>query len=222
MIPDGECYQEDFHYPPELVKDGRRFCPVCLEERAKERQVEPTRQRVFCASMADVFEDNPQVMDWRAELFEMIEATPNLDWLLLTKRPEKIRELGALAVVQPFNHWLVTHKNVWIGTSIETQAEADKRTKALLNVGPCIRFLSAGPLLEEITIPDIKKWDMVIVEGESGPNCRPFEWDWARKIYEECRAYGVMFFMKQGGGHPNKRDKLEDIPYDLRIREFPK
>lgn len=182
------------------------------------------RQRVFCASLADVFEVNPQVEEWRAELFSLIEQTPNLDWLLLTKRPEKIYSEGTRAVgnaMRDFDIWLAGRTNVWLGVTMENQHEADKRSKDFIRVGPCLRFLSLEPLLEEIVIPDIKKYDWVIVGGESGPGCRPFAWDWARSALEQCRAYGIPFFMKQGGGHPYKRDKLEDFPEDLRVREFP-
>lgn len=180
----------------------------------------PTRQRVFCASMADVFEDNPQVANWRGELFKLIEATPNLDWLILTKRPERIFSLGTDAVGEIFDLWLARQKNVWLGTSIENQKTADERTKHLLRVGPCIRFLSVEPLLEEVDI-EVNKLNWVIVGGESGKNCRPFDVEWARRIHAQCKDYDVPFFMKQLGGHPKKRDRLVDLPEDLRVREFP-
>jgi protein gp37 len=198
------------------------YCPACWKEREVPIAPVQARQRVFCASLADVFEDNPQVGEWRAELFGMIEQTPNLDWLILTKRPEKIVELGALAVVKQFNDWLAGRSNVWIGTTVENQAEAEKRTKELGKVGPCVRFLSIEPMLEDLTIPMIEKWDWVIVGGESGQDFRPFHYQWARSIRDQCQEYGVPFFMKQAGGHPYKRDKLADFPNDLKIRQHPK
>lgn len=63
--------------------------------------------------------------------------------------------------------------------------------------------------------------DWVIVGGESGAGCRPFEIEWARDMKSQCEKLEIPFFMKQIGGHPNKRDKMEDLPEDLRIREFP-
>jgi len=66
------------------------------------------------------------------------------------------------------------------------------------------------------------KISFVIVGGESGPGCRLFDWDWARDLRDQCKKSNVAFWMKQGGGYPNSRHKLEDIPEDLRIREFPK
>jgi protein gp37 len=180
-----------------------------------------TRQRVFCASMADVFEDNKQVANWRGELFKLIEATPNLDWLILTKRPERIFSLGTDAVGEIFDLWLARQNNVWLGTSVENQKTADERTKWMGNIGASVRFLSVEPLLEEIYIRDLLNIDWVIVGGESGAGCRPFNVEWARIIHEQCKEKGVPFFMKQLGGHPKKRDRLEDLPVDLRVREMP-
>ena len=74
--------------------------------------------------------------------------------------------------------------------------------------------------LKEPYIPDpVLGW--VIVGGESGPGARPMDPDWARSIRDQCRDAAVPFFMKQMGGFPNKRDKIEDFPVDLRIREYP-
>jgi protein gp37 len=64
-----------------------------------------------------------------------------------------------------------------------------------------------------------KKW--VIVGGESGPGCRPMQLDWARDILAQCRETGVSYFMKQLGGHPDKRHDPADWPEDLRVQEFP-
>lgn len=194
------------------------LCPVCQSP-----DFVDARQRVFCASLADVFENNAQLYDWRDELFGLIEQTPNLDWLILTKRPEYII---------PFipTRWLSgLPPNIWIGVSVENREAADRRIPELLKIPARVRFLSVEPMLERVDIRQtcMPAWDsgkinLVIVGGESGPKARPFEWDWARSIRDQCREAGVAYFMKQGGGHPNKRERLEDIPQDLRIREFPK
>ena len=63
--------------------------------------------------------------------------------------------------------------------------------------------------------------DWVVCGGESGPGARPMDLEWARDLRDQCRDAGVPFWMKQMGGHPNKRARFEDIPEDLRIREFP-
>lgn len=114
------------------------------------------RYRVFCASLADVFEDKPdqpEMNDWRADLMFLIQDTPNLDWLLLTKRPENIMPMfnkswtsmgGACIDKLP--------DNVWIGTSVENQEQADKRIPKLLGIPAKVRFLSMEPLLEKVDI----------------------------------------------------------------------
>ena len=174
------------------------------------------RQRVFCASLADVF-DNAVDPQWRDDLFELIAATPNLDWLLLTKR---IGNVGNMLPV-PFDfdrHF----PHVWIGTTIVNQAEADRDIPKLLDVPARVRFLSMEPLLGPV---DINPWlqqkffhggralngrammrshpterlDWVIVGGESGPRARPMHPDWARSLRDQCKAAGVPFLFKQWG-----------------------
>lgn len=180
------------------------------------------RQRVFCASLADVF-DNAVDPQWRADLFELIAATPNLDWLLLTKR---IGNVGNMLPV-PFDfdrHF----PNVWIGATIVNQAEADRDIPKLLQVPARVRFLSMEPLLGPVDLTsidvfggdavifplkgttncvndegepadDVPALDWVIVGGESGPGARPMHPDWARSLRDQCEAAGVPFLFKQWG-----------------------
>lgn len=104
------------------------------------------RARVFCSSLADVFEDHPSLAPWRAELFALIERTPALDWQVLTKRPENIRRM-----VPP--SWLdAPRANVWFGTTVENQETADKRLPELLAVPAVVRFLSCEPLLAPVNL----------------------------------------------------------------------
>lgn len=182
------------------------------------------RKRVFCASMADVFEDHPQLIDARARLMCLIDETPNLDWLLLTKRPENILDM----IDSDFP------ANVWIGTSCEDQQRADERIPHLLRVPARVRFLSCEPLLGAI---DLRRWlpdlstpidnslydgdapvglydrdadawfpdpadiglHWIICGGESGPGARPMHPDWARSLRDQCQAAGVSYFFKQWG-----------------------
>lgn len=120
----------------------------------RKAQEEGVRKRVFCASLADVFEDRPELVPWRADLFAMIDATPNLDWLLLTKRPENIKRLWPFGWYEdkggPF-----TWPNVWIGTSVENQEQADKRIPYLLRIPASVRFLSMEPLLGPVNLTRI-------------------------------------------------------------------
>ncbi len=152
------------------------------------------RFKVFCASLADVFEDNPAVFDWRFELFQLIRETPNLDWLLLTKRPENIK--GFL----PFDWWS-GWSNVWLGVTVENQ-ETAWRLDMLTEIPAIVRFVSCEPVLESIDIiQQLALFDWVISGGESGPNCRPADLDWFRQLRNDCQKWGVPFFHKQHGGN---------------------
>lgn len=111
------------------------------------------RTRVFCASLADVFEDHPQVAPWRVELFALIEATPHLDWQFLTKRPENLRRFLPQAwLEEPLPH-------VWLGTTVEDRKRANERVLSLLDVPAVVRFLSLEPLLEDVDLTDIVDHD---------------------------------------------------------------
>jgi protein gp37 len=116
------------------------------------------RQRVFCASLADVF-DNAVDPQWRADLFSLIAKTPNLDWLLLTKRIGNVR--GMLAeLAHPHDQDLtlldmMPLPNVWIGATIVNQEEADRDIPKLLAVPARVRFLSMEPLLGPVNLTRI-------------------------------------------------------------------
>ena len=175
----------------------------------KEAAKEGVRKKVFCASLADVFDE--EVPDrWRIILFDLITQTQNLDWLLLTKRPEKAKsffdEYG-------FNEDNGFFKNVWIGTSVENQKTANERIPILAQIPAKFRFLSCEPLLENVDLnlqeyqrhPEYA-WgiDWVIVGGESGNDARHMNIDWVRSIKDQCLEYDVSFFFKQWGEYyPN-------------------
>ena len=162
------------------------------------------RYRVFCASMADVFEihpveaENAKLTEARWRLWKLIEATPHLDWLLLTKRPENHELVPA--------NWLMElrrPKNIWLGTTAENQEQADLRIPHLLDARwPAIRFVSYEPALEEV---DFDAWldplnggiDWVIAGAESGPGARPMDERWVRSVRDQCAEVGVPFFYKQ-------------------------
>jgi len=114
-------------------------------------------------------------------------------------------------------------RNVWIGASVENQTWADRRIPVLLDTPAAIRFLSIEPLLGPIAGRTIQTGiDWAIVGGESGPNCRPMNLEWARVIRQACYHKRIPFFMKQIGGWPKKLDALEDFPLDLQVREYPR
>jgi protein gp37 len=206
------------------------------------------RPRVFCASLADVFEDwqgpilnnkgeqlflfpcgtidigpddadcgetdcHPLTMDdVRIRLFRLIDSTPNLDWLLLTKRPENILRMwpayfpgGYIAEAGSMNQE-GPRPNVWLGTSVGNQESANKRIPELLKcreLSPVL-FLSCEPLLGPVRLNftdmgDVDDVDWVIAGGESGPNARPSHPDWFRSLRDQCSYAGVPFLFKQWG-----------------------
>lgn len=180
------------------------------------------RRRVLCSSMCDVFEDHPTIISQLARLFALIQATPDIDWLLLTKRPERIREsLPA--------DWDDGYPNVWLGTSAEDQARAEERIPHLVAVPARVRFLSLEPLLGPVSLDAIIPIDgcagaphpdcalcaypihWAIVGGESGAGARPMEEEWATALRDECARARIVFFLKQLGGHPNKRGHNEAV-----------
>ena len=209
------------------------------------------RRRVFCASLADVFEDwdgpmvnhngkemwiDPKDNEWittanlserfaeenmgwrrltisdvRRRLFSLIDATPNLDWLLLTKRPENIRGMWPSTPGISGNHPASSFEeaesvpyrpNVWLGTTTENQRSYDERIEYLHNVQDLckFRFLSCEPLLGplQLALPQYPV-DWVIAGGESGSNARPSHPDWFRSLRDQCKDAGVPFHFKQWG-----------------------
>jgi len=182
--------------------------------------------RVFVGSMMDIAE-KPQLLinrDGSAVinagspvdtrylldrfLNEVVPACPNLLYLFLSKRP------GNYTKIVPTS-WLTNPPaNVMYGTSIVQRSQLDTLLKQLKRV-PGRRFLSLEPQLENIPNIDLSGIDWVIQGGESGPKRRPFDTDWARAMKYQCQVQNVPYFFKQ-------IDKIQPIPDDLQIRQFPK
>jgi protein gp37 len=198
-----------------ITSESNWKLPGKWNKQAKKLGVRP---RVFCASLADVFEAREDLIGPRARLFDLIDQTDQLDWLLLTKRPENLHRmlpwhsehLGAYRE----RYW----PHVGIGTTVENQAMANKRIPELLRNPAAMHFLSCEPLLEEINLSEVRidcgarplscacstpcehvKLDWVIVGGESGPHARPMHPDWVRSLRDQCQAAGIPFFFKQWG-----------------------
>lgn len=206
----------------------------------RDAQAAGERRRVFCSSLADVFEiaiprnvEAAEVLRAaRARLWPLIEQTPWLDWLLLTKRPENIGEL-----VPGWGRSKPWPANVWLGTTAEDQRRADERIPHLLTHASAVRFVSHEPALSYV---DFRKFidlgiDWVITGGESGPKARPYSIDWAARVIEQCREHGAAPFVKQLGSFPvgegpkyphiklahAKGENPAEWPEALRVREFP-
>lgn len=199
----------------------------------RQAAAEGRRFRVFCASLADVFDNHKSIqLAWRDDLWKLIADTPHLDWLLLTKRPQNISRFVP--------GWMGPHswpKNAWIGTTVENQEEADRRIPHLLRVPAEVHFLSCEPLLGPVDITphlwgtatpcsdcpkdadcicgsrtreQLDPWrsiNWVITGGESGPNFRSAEPDWFRSLRDQCIAAGVPFLFKQWEGKTQQQIK---------------
>ncbi len=175
--------------------------PKAWNKRASEFQSKfGRRQRVFCASLADVF-DNQVDRVWRADLFELIFECDHLDWLLLTKRPQNIRKMLPA-------DWGAGYANVWLGTTAEDAHAYRQRMSHLLSVPAVIRFVSyepaLGPLGPISISGEVPNW--IIIGGESGVRsdlARATNPQWARDAIAECRREKVAPFLKQWGSYAN-------------------
>lgn len=174
------------------------------------------KRRVFCASLADVF-DNRIDPEWRSDLWTLIRETPDLIWIILTKR------IGNAAKMLP-----ECFPNVWLIATIVNQEEAERDISKLVSIPAVVRGLSMEPLLSPV---DLFSWigpwgppgslqapselDWIIVGGESGGGARDMDPDWARSIRDQCIDSGTAFLFKQMA-------HKAPIPADLMIREYPK
>ena len=202
-----------------------------IERTANPTFYEPLRwsesKRIFANSWSDFFIEEGDV--WRKDAWDVIKSTPHHNWLILTKRPERILECLP-------EDWGEGWNNVWLGVSVENQKRADERIPILLNIPAKIKFLSCEPLLENI---DISKylhgihWN--IIGGESGYNSgkyayRPCKIEWIQNLIEQSRKAGVAVFIKQLGTHLKKElgikglhgGDMNEFPEELKIREYPK
>lgn len=179
------------------------------------------RRRVFHASLADWL-DNEVPIEWFVDLLDTIRQTPNLDWLQLTKRIGNWRarledaRRHVIAFTENYDlgiwidHWLngEAPANIWMGSTVINQAEADRDIPKLLAISARVRFLSIEPMLGPIDfrkVPgfnriglDLRGW-WVIAGGESGPHARPSDCRWFRNLRDQCEAAGVAFHFKQNG-----------------------
>lgn len=164
--------------------------------------------KVFCSSMCDIYEDHPTVTSERNKLWDVVDRTPHLIWLLLTKRPERIK---ANTPNQFFGR-----RNIWFGTSAETQTYWDTRVFWLEDLpdGTAIdshtpTFVSVEPLLGRVVMGDHFTMDWVIIGGESGHNFRPCNPDWVSDLALEANAANIMVYVKQDAGRfPGKQGSI--------------
>lgn len=182
------------------------------------------RARVFCASMSDVFEYKKGLTSLRDRLWSLIENTPSLIWLLLTKRPHLVNRMVPWSDDWP--------SNVWIGTTVEDQKWLQKRLPHMEKIPTTNRFLSCEPLLGSIDLGswlacDIIRW--VIAGGESGSCARPSDPQWFYSLRDQCQQYQIPFHFKQWGNWAPIKSVKERVPratlnenFSTSMGKFPK
>lgn len=169
---------------------------------------------VFCSSMCDIFEDHPIIENELKKLLPLIRATPNLVWLLLTKRWDRIK----------LHPRFLEEFNVRMGVTVENQ-DYDFR------VTPQVDWISAEPLLGPLSlkkIPNYRNLKWVVAGGESGMGARPSQMQWFTDLIDECHELDIAFHFKQTGVRLSKDLGLKDWagkaasewPPHLRIQEF--
>ena len=159
-----------------------------------ERLEQPLSRRkpttYFVNSMSDLF--HKAVSDrFLDRVFEVIEASPQHCYQILTKRAERLPEYFARRACPA---------NVWLGVSVEDRKFGVPRIDHLRKVDAPIRFLSVEPLLEDLGPIDLSGIHWVIVGGESGHKARPMHEEWLANIQTQAEAANVAFFFKQWGG----------------------
>jgi len=148
-----------------------------------------TPRLVFVNSMSDLFHHDVP-LDFIQQVFQTMRDCPQHVFQILTKRSDRVCELGK-QIAWP--------RNVWMGVSVENAAVLH-RVEDLRIVPAAVRFLSCEPLIGSLATIDLRGIHWVIVGGESGPGARPIKIEWVREIYRACRKQKVPFFFKQWGG----------------------
>ena len=176
-------------------------------------------QRIFVCDMGDLFNESVPDSQIRLVLQMPLRGAHRHTYQILTKRIRRARDFFTYFwdhCYEDDGGWISVRPqaNVWIGVSVENQATADKRIPLLLQTPAAVRFVSYEPALGPVDFSQWSGLDQIIFGGESGPRKRPVDLAWARATRDYCRETGTAFFMKQV-------DKIQPIPDDLMIREFP-
>jgi protein gp37 len=212
-----------------------------------DKLIQPMRwkkpRRIFVVSMGDLFhEDVP--FEYIAAVFGVMAACPQHTFMLLTKRPRRMKRWMDLAVNAPHDlapirdTWPLP--NVWLGVTAEDQQRADYRIPVLLSIPAAKRFVSCEPLLGPIDLreylwcescgyskrdqeihwdhhlcsPELKTLDWIVSGGETGPKARPMHPNWVRWLRDQCIGSRTHFFFKKWSGTQRNGRLLDDRTWD--------
>jgi len=170
-------------------------------------------ERIFVNSMSDLFHSLvPE--EYIERVFDVMRETPRHLYQILTKRPGRAADMDL--------NW---PENVWMGTSIEDE-RVTERIDLLRGADAATLFVSFEPLIGPVGDVDLTGYDWAIVGGESGPDHRDMEHEWAREIYEQARERDVRFFFKQSSGQQPETGQQLTVKEDgwfvqRRIQELP-
>lgn len=212
-------YKNNYWRSPKRKRIKSAFSDLDKYQRQAEKA--GIKLKIFCGSMMDIFEDNKPLENPTEEFSSTFDLRfrlwvdiyngkyENLIFLFLTKRPQNI-------MIQLPMNWLNTpSSNIWLGTSISDQETSNLFVKRLSAYKGANLFLSIEPQVGSIDSIDLTDISWVIQGGESGPKKRPFDINWAYAMKAICKSDNISYFFKQ-------IDKVQQIPEDLKIQEFPK
>ena len=195
--------------PRRMTSDSNWKQPIAWN---KEAEKAGARRRVFCASLADILDDEVP-KDWLRYVIETALRTPHLDWLFLTKRSRNLHRITDYLYAVTGSE---TSPNIWLGVSAENQQRWNERKDDLMKTPAAVHFVSMEPLLGYIRLDDqpsrYRMPDWIICGGESGP--RVMQPAWARSIRDQCAKHNIPFLFKQWGGRTTAEKKAEGRTLD--------
>jgi protein gp37 len=127
--------------------------------------------------------------EWRADVWPMIKARPDLRFWLQTKRAERVRECLP-------SDWENGYDNVSMCFTTENQRRADERLPILIELPFSEKNIMCAPMIGEITLEKYLatgEFSKVLVDGENYDGDRPLHYEWVKRLYDECLRYGVSF-----------------------------
>lgn len=215
-------YASDFtevRLAPGRIAAAANWSDLTGQSRADKPWLDGWPRTIFVGDMGDFLSEAVTFEYLRAELIDNVVSDRGRRhiWMLLTKRPHRLAMMARVLREQGLD-W---PRNLWTGTSITNRASL-RRINPLRTIS-ATRFLSMEPLIADPGRIDLTGISLVIVGGESGPDARPFDLQWARSVRDQCRVAGVPFFLKQYGAVPvdaGRRIDLSD-PHGGDPREWP-